>query len=88
MQIEWAVIPTGGYYCNQSKIYVTLNRKDEIRMNEMTWNKAGSPAAFLVMFNQTNSLIALKPTAAAIKNAYPARKNGRVAGVSFESRDS
>jgi hypothetical protein len=37
----------------------------------------GEPAAFLVMYNQPNSLIALKPTAETMKNAYPARKYGR-----------
>ena len=77
MQIEWAVIPRGDYYCNQSKLYVTLNRRGEFKMNEMTWNRTGSPAAYMVMFNRTNNLIALKPTAAAMKNAYPARKIGR-----------
>jgi hypothetical protein len=77
MQIEWAVIPRGDFAFQQQKIYVTLNRNGEIRMNEMTWKRAGAPAAFLVMFNRTNNLIALKPTATAIKNAYPARRYGR-----------
>ena len=77
MQIEWVVIPRGDYAFQQSKIFVTLNRNGEIRMNEMTWQRAGGPAAFLVMFNKINNLIALKPTAAAIKDAYPARPTGR-----------
>ena len=77
MQIDWAVIPRGDYSFQQQKLYVTLNRKGDIGMNEMTWNKTGAPAAYMVMFNRTNNLIALKPTAATMKNAYPARKKGR-----------
>jgi hypothetical protein len=77
MQIEWAVIPRGDYAFQQQKIYVTLNRNGEFKMNEMTWKKTGAPAAFLVMFNRVNNLIALKPTAASMKDAYPARKTGR-----------
>jgi hypothetical protein len=77
MQIDWTVIPRGDYSFQQQKIYVTLNRKGDIVMNEMTWNKTGAPVAYLVMFNSTNNLIMLKPTALAIKNAYPAGKKGR-----------
>lgn len=77
MQIDWAIIPRGDYAFQQQKIYATLNRRGEFKLNEMTWHKTGAPAAYLVMFNTTNNLIALKPTAAAMKNAYPARKIGR-----------
>lgn len=54
-----------------------MNRKGEIVMNGTTWHRSGAPAAYLVMYNQPNSLIGLKPTGVGIKNAYPARKQGR-----------
>jgi hypothetical protein len=54
-----------------------MNRKGEIVLNGTTHKRTGAPAAYLLMYNQPNSLIALKPTAAAMKNAYPARKHGR-----------
>ncbi len=45
MQIDWTVIPRGDYSFQQQKIYVTLKRKGDIVLNEMTWNKTGAPAA-------------------------------------------
>jgi len=54
-----------------------MNRRGEIAMNGLTYNRVGAPAAFLIMFDKTNSRIALKPTGATMKDAYPARKRGR-----------
>lgn len=77
MQIEWSVIPRGDVHPSDTRVYVTMNRKGEIVLNGTAYRRMGEPAAFLLMYNQPNSLIALKPTAAAMKNAYPARKHGR-----------
>jgi hypothetical protein len=77
MQIEWAVVPRGDVHPAHTRVYVTMNRKGEIVLNGTAYRRMGEPAAFLLMYNQPNSLIALKPTAAAMKNAYPARKHGR-----------
>jgi hypothetical protein len=77
MQIEWSVVPRGDVHPSDSRVYVTMNRKGEIVLNGTAYRRMGEPAAFLLMYNQPNSLIALKPTAASIKNAYPARKHGR-----------
>jgi len=54
-----------------------MNRKGEIVLNGTAYRRMGEPAAFLLMYNQPNSLIALKPTAASMKNAYPVAKYGR-----------
>ena len=77
MQIDWSVIPRGDVCHTQACVRVSMNRKGEIKMNEFTWRRMGEPKAFLVMYNQPNSMIALKPTAASIKNAFPAHRNGR-----------
>ena len=77
MQIEWAVVPRGDVHPSDTRVYSSMNRKGEIVLNGTTYKRTGEPAAFLLMYNQPNSLIALKPTAAAMKNAYPARKHGR-----------
>ena len=77
MQIEWAVVPRGDVHPSDSRVYASMNRKGEIVLNGTAYRRMGEPAAFLLMYNQPNSLIALKPTAASIKNAYPARKHGR-----------
>jgi len=77
MQIEWTVVPRGDIHPSDSRVYVTMNRKGEIVLNGTAYKRTGEPAAFLLMYNQPNSLIALKPTAEQIKDAYPARKHGR-----------
>jgi hypothetical protein len=77
MQIEWKVVPRGDVHPSDSRVYVTMNGKGEIVLNGTAYKRMGEPAAFLLMYNPPNSLIALKPTAAAMKNAYPARKHGR-----------
>ena len=61
-------------------IHVTLNREGWIVMNRATFRRMGEPAAFLVMFDKTNSRIALKPTGATMKNAYPAGPRGGYGG--------
>ena len=77
MHIEWSVLPRGDVHPTHSRVYVTMNRRGEIAMNGLTYNRVGAPAAFLIMFDKTNSRIALKPTGATMKDAYPARKRGR-----------
>ena len=77
MQIDWSVVPRGDVHASDTRVYVTMNRKGAIVLNGTAYRRVGEPKAFLVMYNQPNSLIALKPTAAAMKNAFPARKHGR-----------
>jgi hypothetical protein len=57
-----------------------MNCAGTIAMNKLTYQRMGEPAAFLVMFDKTNSRIALKPTGETMKHAYPARKYGRRGG--------
>jgi hypothetical protein len=57
-----------------------MNRKGEIVLNKVAYQRVGEPAAFLIYYNRPNSLIALKPTSASIRNAYPVRKQGRRGG--------
>ena len=59
-----------------SRIHVTLNRLGTIALSNYTYRRLGEPAAFLIMFDRVNNRIALKPTAAAMKNAYLAGKSG------------
>lgn len=77
MEIEWVVVPRGDVHPANARVYVTMNRKGEIAMNGTAYRRMGEPAAFLVMYNPPNGLIALKPSAESMKNAYPARKHGK-----------
>ena len=65
---------------NSSVVHVTMNRKGEIALNKVAYKRLGEPTAFLIYYNRPNNMVALKPTAAAIKNAYPVRKQGRRGG--------
>jgi len=80
MRTEWSILPRGDVTPQASTVYVTMNRKGSIALNGTAYKRTGSPAAFLIMFDKVNSRIALKPTAAAMKNAYPAQKYGRRGG--------
>jgi hypothetical protein len=74
--LDWKVVPRGDIHHSHTRTYVTMNPKGEIVLNGAAWKRVGEPAAFLVMYNPPNSLILLKPTAAAMKDAYPLRKRG------------
>ena len=80
MRIEWSILPRGDVAPHNSGVYVTINKLGTIAMNRVAYQRMGAPAAFLVMFDRVNNRIALKPTGATMKNAYPARKYGRRGG--------
>lgn len=80
MSIEWSILPRGDLHPAHTRVYVTLNKQGAIAMNRVTYRRMDEPAAFLVMFDRVNNRIALKPTGAMMKNAYPARKYGRRGG--------
>jgi hypothetical protein len=81
MQVTgWIELPRGDVAPHNSGVYVTMNRKGEIALNKVAYKRLGEPMAFLILYNRANTLIALKPTTATMKNAYPARKHGRRGG--------
>jgi hypothetical protein len=49
-------------------------------MNRAAHERLGGNEAFLLLYDAANNTIGLKPTARAIKNAYPAAKYGRHGG--------
>jgi hypothetical protein len=63
-----------------SAIYVTLNAKGYIVLGKTAYQRLGEPKAFLLLYDGTNNRIGLKPTAAGIRNAFPAAKSGRHGG--------
>ena len=81
MHVEWTVLPKDdGVSPNSSGVYVTINREGTIAMNKVAYQRVGEPAAFLIMFDKTNSRIALKPAALATKHAYRAGKYHKQGG--------
>src|SRR5688572_19945044 len=80
MHVEWSLVPRGDVHPSTAAVYVTMKRGGRIAMNRFTYQRMGEPAAFMLLFDKVNSRIALKPTAATMKNAYPASKHGRRGG--------
>jgi hypothetical protein len=81
MQVDWEILPKDdGVAPNSSGVYVTINRKGAIAMNKVAYGRMGEPAAFLIMFDKTNSRIMLKPAALSTKHAYRAGKNRKRGG--------
>lgn len=52
-------------------IHVTMNRKGGIAMSRRTYERFGSPKAVLVLFDEVNNRIGLKPAAPGTRNAHP-----------------
>ena len=73
----WTILPKDDIKAQWAGLYVSMNRLGSIVINRAAHERMDSPTAFHVMFDKVNSRIGLKPTALAMKHAYPARKQGR-----------
>jgi hypothetical protein len=76
MKSLWKIIERDGKKGKWSLPYVSLSPKGEILLTRVAWEKSGSPAAYLIMFDDTNQRIGLKATGLGIKHAYKAYKKG------------
>jgi hypothetical protein len=81
MRRVWKEIPRGDKRAQWAGIYVTLNKQGTIVMNRAAHERLGGTEAFLLLYDAANNTVGLKPTARAIKNAYPVAKYGRHGGV-------
>ena len=59
---------------------MTMNRMGLIVLNRAADERMGSPAAYNLLYDKANNTIGLKPTAAAMRNAYPSARSGRHGG--------
>ena len=79
MRPDWREVPKDNLKGQWAAMYVSLNRKGEIVMSRITWEKMGGPKAFVVLFDTVNNRIGLRPAADTTRNAYkcgPRGKNG------------
>ena len=77
MKSLWKIVERDGKMGKWSLPYVTLSPDGVILLTRLTWEKSGSPAAYLVMFDDTNQRIGLKATGLGIKHAYKAYTKGK-----------
>ena len=80
MRTMWKVIERDPKAGRWATMYASLSPKGVIALSRRTWEATGSPLAYLVMFDEANQRIGLKPTATGAKNAYPAIKQGAGTG--------
>ncbi|MBP7376353.1 MAG: hypothetical protein KA956_07735 [Pyrinomonadaceae bacterium] len=77
MRADWVQIKRGDVMPQYAGIYVTMNRNGDIVLSRVTYERMGAPRAFLMFFDRANKRIGLKPAAATIKDAYPAKVSNR-----------
>ena len=77
MKRQWKEMPRGDKRPQWAGIYVTMNSKGVIVINQVAHERGDSPEAYLLLYDAANNTIGLKPTRAAMRNAYPAGKYGR-----------
>ena len=57
-----------------------MNRKGTIAMTKYTYQRMAEPKAFVLLFDDVNNRIGLKPAALATRNAYRVVPNGKYGG--------
>jgi len=77
MKPIWTMVPKGDVANHAAGLYASMNPKGEISLNKTAHKRLGEPSAVHLFFDRVNNRIALKPTAAAMKNAYLVGKRGR-----------
>jgi hypothetical protein len=80
MKRAWKMIERCDKRAQWAGIYATLNSKGIIVLNRAADERMNSPAAYHLLYDAANNTIGLKPTAAAMRNAYPAQRSGRHGG--------
>lgn len=80
MKADWKECPRGDVVPHWSGMYITMNPRGRITLNRVAFERAGSPDAFLLLFDKVNNRIGLKPAARGIRNAYPVAVSGRHGG--------
>lgn len=78
MKTIWKECPRGDVVGQWGSLYVSMNHRGYIVMSRLTYERTGSPKAYLLLFDEANSRIGLKPTNLMAKNAYPAARYGKL----------
>jgi hypothetical protein len=76
MKPLWKIIERDNKKGKWSLPYVSLSPDGEILITRVTWERTGSPEAYLVMFDDTNQRIGLKATGLGVKHAYKLYRKG------------
>jgi hypothetical protein len=86
MNSLWKIVERDSKLGKWAVPYVSLSPDGVIWLTRVTWEKTGSPAAYLIMIDDTNQRIGLKATGAGIKHAYKAYKTGNAGSKKLRCR--
>ena len=77
MRANWKEVQTDTERGKWAAMRVTLNARGDLAMSAVTWERMGSPAAFVVLFDGVNNRIGLKPAERTTRNAFRCSQRGR-----------
>ena len=61
MRVNWKECPRGDVVGQWAEFYVTMNTRGHIVFSRKTYERLGEPKAFILMFDEVNNRIGLKP---------------------------
>ena len=73
MRPNWNEVQRGDIRTQWAGMNVTMNPQGWIALSRVTYERMGSPKAFVVLFDPVNNRIGLKPAALTTRNAFPVR---------------
>lgn len=77
MRPNWNEVQRGDIRTQWAGMNVTMNPQGWIALSRVTYERMGSPKAFVVLFDPVNNRIGLKPAALTTRNAFPVRVYSR-----------
>ena len=77
MRPNWNEVQRGDIRTQWAGMNVTMNPQGWIALSRVTYERMGSPKAFVVLFDPVNNRIGLKPAALTARNAFPVRVYSR-----------
>jgi hypothetical protein len=77
MKRQWKEIPPGDKRAQWAGIYVTMNSKGIVVLNQVAHDRSAAPKAYLLLYDAANNTIGLKPSTPLTRNAFPVGKYGR-----------
>ena len=80
MRTDWREVPRDNVIGQWAALYVTMNRKGFLVMSRLTFQRMGEPKAVILLFDQVNNRIGLKPAQLSTRNAYHIGPSGSHGG--------
>src|SRR5690348_17215227 len=80
MKREWQEVKPDGRRPQWAGFYVTMNRKGEIVMNRVTYERLGEPTGISLLFDKVNNCVGLAPTSKELRNTFPVCPYGKHGG--------